>query len=95
MSSPYVYNCRSVMHIVKVLGNDNCSICRYNNLIVVFVKIYREEGFFTLFRGLTPTILGVIPYAGTSFGVYETLKKGHAGRFTISILSLKYQCNDV
>ena len=27
-----------------------------------------------LYRGLTPTLLGVIPYAGTSFFTYETLK---------------------
>jgi hypothetical protein len=26
-------------------------------------------------RGLTPTLLGVIPYAGTSFFTYETLKR--------------------
>ena len=31
-----------------------------------------------LYRGLTPTIIGVIPYAGTSFGIYETLKAHHA-----------------
>jgi len=44
------------------------------NLAVVFCNIYREEGFLALYRGLTPTLLGVIPYAGTSFYTYETLK---------------------
>lgn len=34
----------------------------------------------SLYRGYTPTILGVIPYAGTSFGTYETLKKLHRGK---------------
>lgn len=47
----------------------------YRNLFVVFIKIFREEGFLALYRGLTPTLLGVIPYAGTSFYTYETLKQ--------------------
>ncbi|KAK7082651.1 hypothetical protein SK128_008298 [Halocaridina rubra] len=46
----------------------------YSSLIQVFVKIWKNEGPLTLYRGLTPTLLGVIPYAGTSFGIYETLK---------------------
>merc|ERR1711872_925374 len=44
------------------------------NLAVVYCNIYKEEGFLALYRGLTPTLLGVIPYAGTSFFTYETLK---------------------
>jgi len=47
----------------------------YRNLVTVFLKIYREEGVLALYRGLTPTLLGVIPYAGTSFFTYETLKR--------------------
>lgn len=47
----------------------------------VFGRISREEGLKTLYRGFTPTILGVIPYAGLSFFTYETLKKLHAGIF--------------
>jgi len=47
----------------------------YRNLFVVFIKIFRKEGFLALYRGLTPTLLGVIPYAGTSFYTYETLKQ--------------------
>ncbi|XP_071520646.1 mitochondrial coenzyme A transporter SLC25A42 [Panulirus ornatus] len=49
----------------------------YSSLPQVFVKIWKNEGPLTLYRGLTPTLLGVIPYAGTSFGIYETLKKNH------------------
>lgn len=45
----------------------------------VFVRISQEEGVRTLYRGFTPTILGVIPYAGITFFTYETLKKLHAG----------------
>jgi solute carrier family 25 protein 42 len=44
--------------------------------VSVFLSIWREEGLAALYRGLTPTMLGVIPYAGTSFFTYETLKVG-------------------
>ncbi|XP_069562276.1 mitochondrial coenzyme A transporter SLC25A42 [Brachyistius frenatus] len=50
----------------------------YSNIMHVFVRISREEGLKTLYRGFTPTILGVVPYAGLSFFTYETLKKLHA-----------------
>eukprot|EP00064_Thunnus_orientalis_P003173 superscaffoldBa00000251_g3182 len=52
----------------------------YSNILHVFVRISREEGLKTLYRGFTPTILGVAPYAGLSFFTYETLKKLHAER---------------
>ncbi|KAM3865575.1 mitochondrial coenzyme A transporter SLC25A42 [Diretmus argenteus] len=50
----------------------------YSNILHVFVRISQEEGMKTLYRGFTPTILGVVPYAGLSFFTYETLKKLHA-----------------
>ncbi|NXN32130.1 S2542 protein, partial [Nycticryphes semicollaris] len=50
----------------------------YSNIVHVFIRISREEGLKTLYRGFTPTILGVIPYAGLSFFTYESLKKLHA-----------------
>ncbi|KAG7259981.1 hypothetical protein CRUP_026538 [Coryphaenoides rupestris] len=52
----------------------------YSNILHVFVRISREEGVRTLYRGFTPTILGVIPYAGITFFTYESLKKLHTGR---------------
>ena len=58
----------------------NCfSPDRYSNILHVFVRISQEEGVKTLYRGFTPTILGVIPYAGITFFTYETLKKLHTG----------------
>jgi len=59
---------RAVMAVTHSNGKQ------YKNLVVVFVSLYKEEGFLSLYRGLTPTLLGVIPYAGTSFFTYETLK---------------------
>lgn len=39
-----------------------------------------------LFRGYVATILGVIPYAGTSFFTYETLKQKHFGKQVMEYL---------
>ncbi|KAL7397124.1 hypothetical protein ABVT39_017258 [Epinephelus coioides] len=50
----------------------------YSNIMHVFVRISQEEGVRTLYRGFTPTIMGIIPYAGITFFTYETLKKLHA-----------------
>ncbi|EDW16437.1 mitochondrial coenzyme A transporter SLC25A42 [Drosophila mojavensis] len=47
----------------------------YRTLRQVFARIWVEEGPRTLFRGYWATVLGVIPYAGTSFFTYETLKR--------------------
>ncbi|XP_033107427.1 mitochondrial coenzyme A transporter SLC25A42-like [Anneissia japonica] len=53
---------------------------RYKGLLNIFTKIFREEGVRTFYRGFTPTILGVIPYGGISFFIYETLKGMYADR---------------
>ncbi|KAG9486476.1 mitochondrial coenzyme A transporter SLC25A42 [Eleutherodactylus coqui] len=50
----------------------------YSNIIHVFMRMSKEEGLKSLYRGFNPTILGVIPYAGISFFTYETLKKLHS-----------------
>ena len=46
----------------------------YQNLRAVFVKECQAHGFLTFYRGLYPTLLGVMPYAGLSFFTYESLK---------------------
>ncbi|XP_074584363.1 adenine nucleotide transporter BT1, chloroplastic/mitochondrial-like [Curcuma longa] len=47
----------------------------YDNLLHAFVKIIREEGPAELFRGLTPSLIGVVPYAATNYYAYDSLKK--------------------
>jgi len=47
----------------------------YNGIIDGFVKIVQVEGGVTsLYKGIGPTLAGIIPYAGVNFGSYETLK---------------------
>lgn len=41
--------------------------------------ILRAEGWKGLYRGLTPTMLGAIPYEGVKFGVYDVLKTASQG----------------
>ena len=33
-----------------------------------------QEGFLAFYKGWLPSVIGVIPYVGLNFGVYETLK---------------------
>lgn len=53
---------------------------RYHSLYEVFGKTIREDGLRGLYRGFLPTVLGSIPYAGSSFFTYETLKRLHHGK---------------
>jgi hypothetical protein len=47
----------------------------YNNFLHCFVKIVQEEGPSELYRGLTPSLIGVVPYAATNYYAYDTLRK--------------------
>jgi len=47
---------------------------RYPNYFSAFEAVIKEEGPLALYRGLRPTLLGIVPYAGLSFATYETLK---------------------
>ncbi|MED6203825.1 Adenine nucleotide transporter bt1, chloroplastic/mitochondrial [Stylosanthes scabra] len=49
----------------------------YNGLFDAFLKIIREEGPGELYRGLAPSLIGVIPYAATNYFAYDTLRKAY------------------
>ncbi|XP_071729518.1 adenine nucleotide transporter BT1, chloroplastic/mitochondrial-like [Rutidosis leptorrhynchoides] len=49
----------------------------YKNLVDAFVKIIKEEGPAELYRGLTPSLIGVVPYAATNYFAYDTLRKAY------------------
>ena len=46
----------------------------YSGLVDCLVKTIKLEGPSALFRGLTPSLLGIVPYAGVDMSVYFTLK---------------------
>lgn len=63
---PFLFNCEPTPH---------AALCR--NIRHAFQTILREEGGLLsgcLYRGLLPTLLGIAPYVGLNFAVYETLK---------------------
>ncbi|KAI2490808.1 hypothetical protein MHU86_23773 [Fragilaria crotonensis] len=41
----------------------------------ILVKNYKERGFVGLYRGITPTLLGILPYAGIAFTLNEQAKR--------------------
>ncbi|XP_063968809.1 solute carrier family 25 member 16-like [Lytechinus pictus] len=48
---------------------------KYQGIIHTFYTIWHHEGHFkALYRGVTPTLIGMIPYAGAAFYTYETTK---------------------
>ncbi|CAK9312451.1 unnamed protein product [Citrullus colocynthis] len=46
----------------------------YNGIKDVLVRVYRTGGARGLYRGVGPTLTGILPYAGLKFYVYEKLK---------------------
>ncbi|KAK7260871.1 hypothetical protein RIF29_27170 [Crotalaria pallida] len=49
----------------------------YDGLLDAFLKIIQEEGPGELYRGLAPSLIGVIPYAATNYFAYDTLRKAY------------------
>ena len=49
----------------------------YSNLYHAVAAEYRKDGMLRLWRGITPSIIGILPYAGTSFFTFENLKRLH------------------
>ncbi|XP_059635083.1 adenine nucleotide transporter BT1, chloroplastic/mitochondrial-like [Cornus florida] len=49
----------------------------YKNLLDAFLQIVQEEGPAELYRGLTPSLIGVVPYAATNYYAYDTLRKAY------------------
>lgn len=43
-------------------------------------NVYRSQGELAMFNGLKPTLLGIVPYAGSSFAFFETMKDRYVSR---------------
>lgn len=65
-------------------------LLRYSSLFHAIRALYTEEGLSALYRGFSPALLGIIPYSGTAFFTFETLKETCLGKksFFISFLYL-------
>mgnify|MGYP001206370815 CR=1 FL=1 len=47
----------------------------YKGIVDCGVRIAKEEGIKTFYRGLAPRLMSVVPMIGIQFGVYEAMKK--------------------
>ncbi|XP_066474240.1 mitochondrial thiamine pyrophosphate carrier [Tiliqua scincoides] len=47
----------------------------YRNLRHAVVSMYQNEGLLTFYKGLSPTIIAIVPYAGLQFSFYGLLKR--------------------
>lgn len=47
----------------------------YKGIIDCAVRVAKEEGIRTFYRGLPPRLISVVPMIGIQFGVYEAMKK--------------------
>ena len=52
----------------------HCAKHGYTGLVAAFRSMLAEHGVTAFYRGITPTLLGILPYAGISFATFETLK---------------------
>ncbi|OIS97478.1 PREDICTED: mitochondrial substrate carrier family protein P [Nicotiana attenuata] len=48
---------------------------QYSGIKNVLESVYKEGGLRGLYRGVGPTLIGILPYAGLKFYVYEELKR--------------------
>eukprot|EP01119_Soliformovum_irregulare_P021554 TRINITY_DN7201_c0_g1_i1.p1 TRINITY_DN7201_c0_g1~~TRINITY_DN7201_c0_g1_i1.p1 ORF type:complete len:295 (+),score=71.31 TRINITY_DN7201_c0_g1_i1:142-1026(+) len=54
---------------------------RPSGIIQTASSIIHHEGFLGLFRGISPTLLGILPYAGVNFATFEGLKNFAVNRY--------------
>ncbi|KAM2407206.1 hypothetical protein ACFX1X_026421 [Malus domestica] len=53
----------------------------YNNFFDAVSKIVQQEGAAGLYRGLTPSLIGVIPYAASNYFAYDALSRAYKKAF--------------
>ena len=58
-----------------------------SSMLSDMARILRSEGIRGLYGGITPTLIGIIPYAGISFATFETLKSSYAANQRSAALS--------
>ncbi|KAG7361675.1 mitochondrial carrier protein [Nitzschia inconspicua] len=59
-----------VQSSAKVLSENG-----YKGIVDCAIRIAREEGIKTFYRGLAPRLISVVPMIGIQFGVYEAMKR--------------------
>lgn len=84
------YQVSNVAQPVNSLGNFGRQPV-YNGVKDVFKTVYKEGGVRSLYRGIGPTLIGILPYAGLKFYIYEDLKSRVPEDYKRSVI-LKLSC---
>uniref|UniRef100_A0A6V7QTI1 Graves disease carrier protein n=1 Tax=Ananas comosus var. bracteatus TaxID=296719 RepID=A0A6V7QTI1_ANACO len=63
----------------------------YGGVKDVFRSVYSEGGVRSLYRGVGPTLIGILPYAGLKFYIYEELKSQVPEEYKKSVI-LRLSC---
>ncbi|KAK1257629.1 Mitochondrial adenine nucleotide transporter ADNT1 [Acorus gramineus] len=63
-----------------------CPQPAYTGIKDVFKKSYMEGGIRSLYRGIGPTLIGILPYAGLKFYIYEELKTRVPDEYQSSVI---------
>ncbi|XP_061352650.1 mitochondrial carrier protein CoAc2 isoform X2 [Gastrolobium bilobum] len=66
----------------------------YRGIRDCLAKTYKEGGIRGLYRGVAPTLVGIFPYAGLKFYVYEEMKRHVPEEYNKSIMA-KLTCGSV
>ncbi|ERE69132.1 thiamine pyrophosphate carrier-like protein [Cricetulus griseus] len=72
----------------------------YSNLRDAVSTMYRTEGPLVFYKGLTPTVIAIFPYAGLQFSCYRSLKQVYDwvippdGKQTVSVLLGEKDCTE-
>lgn len=56
-------------------GGGDKSQAKYKSIVHCFSTIYKEEGLLAFYKGMSTSVIGVIPFAGGTFMAYEVLDK--------------------
>lgn len=52
-----------------------CPTGTYRGIVDTMRQVYAQEGFRAFYRGMVPSMLGILPYAGVDITVFELLKE--------------------
>ncbi|XP_008775917.2 mitochondrial carrier protein CoAc1 [Phoenix dactylifera] len=63
----------------------------YSGITDVLKNVYMEGGIRSLYRGVGPTLIGILPYAGLKFYIYEELKTHVPDEYKKSVI-LRLSC---
>ncbi|KAL8153425.1 hypothetical protein V2J09_011185 [Rumex salicifolius] len=74
-----------------IFVNNASTPLPYNGIQDAFKRVYREGGVRGLYRGVGPTLVGILPYAGLKFYIYEELKRSVPEEHQKSII-LRLSC---